>query len=152
MSKLSGISRHGVAQAADYADLISRVCDMTRQHHNGETVDRVFRFLGFETTHNKRGWCMRRPGESYWQTQPRILHDFDVAVCYTVGWRSGKLERPLDQGWYVEQMCETTVDNYSRDLDRAGWSVTIAKMHSRAQAIGPTAAAALIAAWLRAHP
>lgn len=141
-----------IDQALDYAGLLAEICKLTgRPDRNVE--QKVFERLGWETTYNKRGYCIRRPGESHWQSQPHILSDFGTAVAYTIGHRYGGLEHRLETNWYISQMCETaeTVDMTGPRI--AAWAVRIAKMSKTSQdATAITPAAALVAAWLRAHP
>lgn len=147
-----------VAQAAEYAALISDICKLTttsRPENEVELTQRVFQRLGWETTVNGRGWCVRRPGETHWQTQPRILYDFGTAVHHTIGSRFGTLDHPLEKNWYIKEMCETA-EELSMDMRAskiAAWAVRLGKINSNsAEATAITPAAALVAAWLRAHP
>lgn len=146
------------AQACEYAALISDICKLAAWPSTvftRELEQRVFQRLGFETTFNKRGYCIRRPGESHWQTQPQILRDFGTAVNYTIGHRSGTLEHPLENNWYIREMCQTgeEVSMDSRHSKIAAWAIRLHKINSPfADATAVTPAAALVAAWLRAHP
>lgn len=144
-----------VAEAVAYAGLIAEICKLSASRDYGreaELTDEVFQRLGYETTRNKRGYCMRSPGESHWQTQPRILHDFGTAVRYTIGHRHGTLDRPLEMNWYVQQMCEDTETTTLTGGRIATWAVRLAKVNRTAvDATAITPAAALVAAWLRTH-
>lgn len=145
------------AQACEYAALISDICKMSAygDHFTRELEQRVFRRLGFDTTVNGRGYCIRRKGESHWNTQPQILRDFGTAVNYTIGHRGGTLEHPLENNWYIREMCQTgeEVSMDSRHSKIAAWAIRLHKINSPfADATAVTPAAALVAAWLRAHP
>lgn len=145
-----------VSEAADYAGLIAEICNLTsRRHDEREISRRIFERMGWETTVNGKGYMMRQPGNQYWRVVPRILDDFGTAVHYTVGNRYGSLDHPLEQNWYVMQMGETSEIVSPTGTRIAAWAVSLAKVnkglrHSNAVAITP--AAALVAAWLRAHP
>lgn len=146
------------AQACEYAGLISDICKLSARGtfpFSRDLEARVFQRLGFETTTNKRGWCIRRPGESHWQAQPQILTDFGTAVHYTIGTRRGTLEHPLEHNWYIKSMGETAEET-SMDMRMskiAAWAIRIGRINSHdAEATAITPAAALVAAWLRAHP
>lgn len=149
---------HATMQAAEYAGLISDICKLSTRgmFPFGRDVEaRVFQRLGFETTRNKRGWCIRRPGDSHWQSQPQILNDFGTAVHYTIGSRHGELGHPLESNWYIKEMCETAEPSTMefRSPKIAAWALRLAKLNSNdAEATAITPAAALVAAWLRAHP
>lgn len=147
-----------VAQACEYAALIADICKLTpfgRPDNEAELTQRVFQRLGWETTINGRGWCIRRPGDSHWQSQPRILYDFGTAVHHTIGSRFGTLEHPLEHNWYIKEMCETS-ESASMDFRSskiAAWAVRLGRINANtAEATAITPAAALVAAWLRAHP
>lgn len=142
-----------VSQAAEYAGLIADICKLSLHDHRNrrDLEQQVFQRLGYETTVNKRGYCIRRPGDSHWQSQPQILSDFGTAVSYTVGHRYGTLDHPLEQNWYIQEMCETS-EAALPGKKIAVWAVRLGKANqiSRdATAISP--AAALVAAWLRTH-
>lgn len=144
------------AEACEYAALISDICKLVPHGRPDRDVEqRVFQRLGYETTYNKRGYCIRRPGESHWQTQPAILSDFGTAVQYTIGSRRGTLEHPLEHNWHIKGMRETAEET-SMDMRMskvAAWAVRLARVNSKdAEATAITPAAALVAAWLRAHP
>lgn len=152
MSQLSGQSSHRVAEAAAYAGLIADICKLSRRDDMRGLEQEVFQRLGFETTVNKRGYCIRRPGESHWQSQPQILRDFGTAVSYTIGHRYGTLDHPLERNWYIQEMCETSEPINPGGSRIAAWAVRLGKTNKTsvdATAISP--AAALVAAWLRTH-
>lgn len=145
-----------VNEAAEYASLIADICKLTFGRDYGREAQltrQVFQRLGWETTYNKRGYMMRLPGESHWQSQPQILSDFGTAVYYTIGHRYGALDHPLERNWYIQQMCEI-----GEPVDLAGgriaaWAVRLGKMSKTSvDATAITPAAALVAAWLRSHP
>ena len=145
------------AQAAEYAGLISDICKIAAygDHFTRQLEQRVFQQLGFDTTVNGRGYCIRRMGESHWQTQPQILRDFGTAVHYTIGHRLGGLDHPLEKNWYIKDMCETAELGFGQqNVPRiAAWAIRLGKLNSHsAEATAITPAAALVAAWLRAHP
>lgn len=152
MSKLSNVSNHRVAEAAAYAGLIAEVCKLSRENNRRDVEQEVFQRLGFETTINKRGYCIRRPGESHWQTQPQILSDFGTAVLYTIGHRYGNLDHPLERNWYIQEMCETSEVVSPTGTRIAAWAVRLGKLNrTSVDATAITPAAALVAAWLRTH-
>ncbi len=153
MSQLSGQSSHRVAEAAAYAGLIADICKLSRNDDIRALEQEVFQRLGYETTVNKRGYCIRKPGESHWQSQPQILRDFGTAVSYTVGHRYGTLDHPLERNWYIQEMCESSEPVNPAGQRIATWAVRLGKINRTsvdATAISP--AAALVAAWLRTHP
>jgi hypothetical protein len=137
----------------EYAGLIADICKLSAYDHGKrrDLEQQVFQRLGYETTINKRGYMMRKPGESHWQSQPQILSDFGTAVSYTIGHRYGELNHPLEKNWYVREMCETSETTGGTRI--AKWAVSIHKKGQRfigrVTAISP--AAALVAAWLRTH-
>ena len=143
-----------VCEAMEYASLIADICKLTAYDHGKrrDLEQQVFQRLGFETTVNKRGYCIRRPGESHWQSQPQILSDFGTAVNYTIGHRYGNLDHPLEQNWYIREMCETSEPINPTGKRIAAWAIRlhkIGKPYRDATAISP--AAALVAACLRTH-
>ncbi len=142
-----------IGAAVEYAGLIADICKLTAYDHGKrrDLEQQVFQRLGYETTINKRGYMMRKPGESHWQSQPQILSDFGTAVSYTIGHRYGALDHPLEQNWYIQEMCEMS-ETTLPGKKIAVWAVRLGKANqiSRdATAISP--AAALVAAWLRTH-
>lgn len=143
----------GVAEAIEYASLISDICSLRGERSpKRELEHEIFRRLGWETTLNGRGHCIRRPGDSHWQSMPQILTDFGTAVSYTIGHRYGNLEHPLERNWYIQEMCETSQMINPAGARIATWAVRLGKLNKTsvdAQAITP--AAALVAAWLRTH-
>lgn len=144
-----------VEEAAAYASLIADICKLTPTGSRDvrPLEAEVFQKLGWETTVNKRGYCIRRPGESHWQSQPQILRDFGTAVSYTIGHRYGTLEHQLERNWYISQMCETSEPVTPKGERIAAWAVRLGKMSKTAvDATAITPAAALVAAWLRTHP
>lgn len=143
-----------ISEAVEYASLIADICMMSRQDRDIRPLEaEVFRRLGYETTVNKRGYCIRRPGESHWQSQPQILSDFGTAVHYTIGHRYGALDHPLEQNWYIREMCETSEPINPNGKRIAAWAVRLAKLNKiSVDATAITPAAALVAAWLRTHP
>lgn len=143
-------TRREIAQATAYAELIAEICKLSAYEHGlrRSLEQEVFIKLGWETTFNKRGYMIRQPGESHWQSMPQILTDFGTAIRYTIGHRHGELDRPLESNWFIQQMGETEGDQ----TRIAAWAVRLAKAgkgHFSATAITP--AAALVAAWLRTH-
>ena len=143
-----------ISAAVEYASLISDICKLSAYDHGKrrDLEQQVFQRLGYETTVNKRGYCIRRPGESHWQSQPQILSDFGTAVSYTIGHRYGTLDHPLEQNWYIREMCETSEPVNPNGKRIAAWAIRlhkIGKPYRDATAISP--AAALVAAWLRTH-
>ena len=152
MSKLTNISRRQVEDAAAYAGLIADICKLTGGRHSDkrEIEQEVFQRLGYETTVNKRGYCIRQPGESHWQSQPQILSDFGTAVLYTIGHRYGMLDHPLERNWYIQEMCETSEVINPSGGRIAAWAVRLGKTNKTSvDATAFTPAAALVAAWLR---
>lgn len=143
-----------VEQAVEYASLIADICKMTTHRNDTRELEQqVFQRLGYETTVNKRGYCIRKPGESHWQSQPQILRDFGTAVLYTIGHRYGHLDHPLEQNWYIQGMCETSEPINPTGKQIAAWAVRLGKSSKTSvDAIAITPAAALVAAWLRTHP
>lgn len=146
-----------VSQAAEYAALISDICKLTPTGglEIYEVERRVFERLGYETKYRGGGWEIRGGNTNTWQTMPQILTDFGTAVHYTIGSRRGNLEHPLENNWYVKEMCETAEDNtmFMRGGKIAAWAVRLGKLNAQAsEATAITPAAALVAAWLRAHP
>lgn len=153
MSKLSNISRREVEEAVEYASLVADICKLTRNDDIRPLEQEVFQRLGYETTVNKRGYCIRKPGESHWQSQPQILRDFGTAVLYTVGHRYGHLDHPLERNWYIQEMCETSEPVNPTGKRIAAWAVRLGKSSKTSvDATAITPAAALVAAWLRTHP
>lgn len=147
------MNRDDMDEAIEYAGLIAEICKLTRPNRDAER--KVFDRLGWETTINKRGYCMRQPGESHWQSMPHILTDFGTAVHFTIGHRHGALEAPLESNWFITRMGETEVPPDSGKGRIAAWAVELAKINKERKghvAIAITPAAALVAAWLRAHP
>lgn len=143
-----------VEEAAAYASLIADICKLTPGRHNYHRLEQeVFDRLGYETTFNKRGYMIRKPGETHWQSMPAILRDFGTAVRYTIGNRFGSLDAPLESNWYIREMCETSEIISPTGTRIAAWAVRLAK-HSKPfrEAVAITPAAALVAAWLRTHP
>lgn len=141
-----------VGEAVAYAGLIADICKLSRTGRDNDLEQQVFERLGWETTVNKRGYCIRRPGESHWQTMPAILSDFGTAVHYTIGHRYGHLDHPLEQNWYIKEMCETSQPINPTGTRVAAWAIRLhknGKPYRDATAISP--AAALVAAWLRTH-
>jgi hypothetical protein len=143
-------------EAAAYAGLIADICKLTTwpDHNQRRDLEALaFQRLGYETTVNKRGYCIRKAGESHWQTQPQILVDFGTAVRHTIGHRYGTLDHPLERNWYIQEMCEV-----GQVIDPAGgriaaWAVRLGKTSKTSvEATAITPAAALVAAWLRTHP
>lgn len=142
-----------VCEAMEYASLISDICKLSRNDDIRPLEAEVFQRLGYETTVNKRGYCIRKPGESHWQSQPQILRDFGTAVLYTVGHRYGHLDHPLERNWYIQEMCETSEPINPTGTRVAAWAVRLGKMNKTSlDATAITPAAALVAAWLRTHP
>lgn len=143
-----------VEEAIAYASLIADICKLTGRKHDDRTLEhQVFKRMGYETTTNGRGHMMRKVGESHWQALPRILTDFGTAVYYTIGHRYGTLDHPLEENWYVSQMCEDSEVIGVDGTRIATWAVRLAKHNKTAvdaTAISP--AATLVAAWLRTHP
>jgi hypothetical protein len=150
-----------VSDACEYAALIADICKLTGGTSRDTRLleQQVFNRLGYETTLNKRGYMMRLPGDSHWQSMPQILIDFGTAVRHTIGHRFGSLNHPLEANWYLREMSETTetVDG----VRIAAWASSIAKHGKRSDgkfdnhrhdAVAINPAAALVAAWLRAHP
>lgn len=146
-----------VAQAAEYAALISDICKLspTGGLEIYEVERRVFERLGYQVKYRGGGWEIRGGVTDAWQTMPQILTDFGTAVRYTIGSRHGTLEHPLESNWYIKEMCETAEDAvmFMRGGKIAAWAVRLGKLNSHAaEATAITPAAALVAAWLRAHP
>ena len=142
-----------VSQAVEYASLIADICKLTRNDDIRPLEAEVFQRLGYETIVNKRGYCIRKPGESHWQSQPQILRDFGTAVLYTVGHRYGTLDHPLERNWYIQEMCETSEPINPTGARVAAWAVRLGKINKTSlDATAITPAAALVAAWLRTHP
>lgn len=151
-----------VCEAMEYASLIADICKLTPGRENIRDLEQeVFQRLGWETTINGRGYMMRKPGESHWQSQPQILRDFGTAVLYTVGHRYGHLDHPLERNWYTREMRETSEPVNPTGTRIAAWAVSLAKSQKlkngqfanhRQDATAITPAAALVAAWLRTHP
>ena len=145
------MNRDDMDEAIEYAGLIAEICKLVQP--NRQTERKVFDRLGWETTYNKRGYMMRRPGESHWQAMPHILSDFGTAVHFTIGHRFGALDGVLESNWYIREMCETAEPSEIGKGRIAAWAVRIAKINNPfREAIAITPAAALVAAWLRAHP
>lgn len=143
-----------VSEAAEYAGLIADICKLTAYDHGKrrDLEQQVFQRLGYETTINKRGYMMRKPGESHWQSQPQILSDFGTAVSYTIGHRYGALDHPLEQNWYIQEMRETSEPINLTGKRIAAWAVRLGKSSKTSvDATAITPAAALVAAWLRTH-
>lgn len=149
-------TRREIEEATAYASLIADICKLSSGRdysREAELAREVFQKLGWETTINKRGYMIRKPGESHWQSMPRILHDFGTAVAYTIGHRYGVLDRPLESNWYISQMCEDSEIYNPSGTRIATWAVRLAKANKTAvDASAITPAAALVAAWLRTHP
>ncbi len=143
-----------VCEAMEYASLIADICKLTTHRDDTRPLEaEVFRRLGYETTVNKRGYCIRKPGESHWQSQPQILRDFGTAVLYTIGHRYGHLDHPLERNWYIQEMCETSEPINPTGKRIAAWAVRLGKSSKTSvDATAITPAAALVAAWLRTHP
>lgn len=143
-----------IAEAVAYASLIADICKLSNRDHSKlrSLEQEVFIKLGWETTFNKRGYMIRQPGESHWQSMPQILTDFGTAIRYTIGHRYGSLDRPLEANWYVQQMSERSEIINPTGERIATWAVQLAKATREAQsATAITPAAALVAAWLRTH-
>lgn len=147
-------TRREIEQAVAYASLIADICKLSSRDHGRlrSLEQEVFIKLGWETTFNKRGYMIRQPGESHWQSMPQILTDFGTAIRYTIGHRYGALDRPLEANWYIQQMNERS-EIVSPSGERiAAWAVSLAKATRQAtNAVAITPAAALVAAWLRTH-
>lgn len=147
-----------ISEAAEYAALISDICKLspTGGLEIYEVERRVFERLGYEVKYRGGGWEIRGgSAPNVWQTMSQILTDFGTAIHYTIGSRRGNLDHPLENNWYVKEMCETTEDNIllMRGGKIAAWAVRLGKINSNAvDATAITPAAALVAAWLRAHP
>ena len=151
------MTTNDIAEAADYAALISDICKLSPTGGLAiyEVERRVFERLGFETQVRGGEYQIRGPNTAIWDRMPQILTDFGTAVHYTIGHRRGNLDHPLEDNWYVKEMCETTEDNVllMRGGKIAAWAVRLGKLNSNAvDATAITPAAALVAAWLRAHP
>lgn len=147
-------TRREIEQAAAYASLIADICKLSNRDHTKlrSLEQEVFIKLGYETTFNKRGYMIRSPGESHWQSMPQILTDFGTAIRYTIGHRYGSLDRPLEANWYINQMFEKSEIMNVTGERIAAWAVSLAKATREAQsATAITPAAALVAAWLRTH-
>lgn len=146
------------AQACEYAGLISDICKMspTGARATYELERRVFERLGYETCPDSGGsFRIRKNEDESWHRMPQILTDFGTAIQYTIGSRHGTLEHPLENNWYIREMCETaeiaTMDLRSSKI--AAWAIRLHKLNRPfADATAITPAAALVAAWLRAHP
>lgn len=147
------------AQACEYAGLISDICKLSARGvfpFDRDLEARVFERLGFETCPDNGGnfWIRRNEDES-WHRMPQILTDFGTAIQYTIGSRHGTLDHPLEKNWYIKEMCETAEET-SMDMRMskiAAWALRLGRINSRdAEATAVTPAAALVAAWLRAHP
>lgn len=144
-------------EACEYAALISDICKMSVAPGFAmyELEQRVFARLGYETQYHRGEFQIREKGSGTWTRQPQILQDFGTAIHYTIGHRRAALEHPLENNWYIREMCETT-ETTSMDFRSsriAAWAIRLHKLNSPfadATAISP--AAALVAAWLRAHP
>ena len=146
------------AQACEYAGLISDICKLTPTEGRAiyELERRVFERLGFETCPDSGGsFRIRKSEDESWRRMPQILTDFGTAVYYTIGTRRGTLEHPLEHNWYIKDMCETAEET-SMDMRMskvAAWAIRLGRINSHdAEATAITPAAALVAAWLRAHP
>jgi hypothetical protein len=148
-------TRRELAEAIAYASLIADICKLSayRDHAELRSLEQeVFIKLGWETTFNKRGYMIREPGESYWQSMPQILTDFGTAIRYTIGYRHGSLDRPLECNWYIQEMCQTSEITDPTGGRIAAWAVRLAKRNKIGRdATAITPAAALVAAWLRTH-
>lgn len=147
------MSQPDAIEAAAYAGLIADICKLTGERPNRDVEQQVFQRLGYETTYNKRGYCIRQAGESHWQSQPQILTDFGTAVRYTIGHRYGRLDHPLERNWYIKDMCETSEVINPAGGRIAAWAVRLGRMNKTSvDAVAINPAAALVAAWLRTHP
>lgn len=148
-------TRREIEQAVAYASLIADICKLSTHRDSGELrslEQEVFIKLGWETTINKRGYMIRQPGESHWQSMPQILTDFGTAIRYTIGHRYGSLDRPLEANWFIQQMHERSEIVAPSGARIAAWAVHLAKASRETKsATAITPAAALVAAWLRTH-
>lgn len=146
-----------IAEAAAYAALISDICKLspTGGLEVYEVERRVFERLGFETQLHRGEYQIRSENHGIWSRMPQILTDFGTAIQYTIGHRRAELDHPLEDNWYVKDMCETAEEDVRlmRKGKIAAWAVRLGKINSNAvDATAITPAAALVAAWLRAHP
>lgn len=138
-----------VDQACEYANLIAEVCKLSSpaDRQRRELEARVFERLGFNVIEITDGRYLISADGNPPHLMPQILKDFGTAVRFTIGHKEGTLDGPLEENWYVREMCQTNEGKI------AAWAVRLHKFNSPyrdATAISP--AAALVAAWLRAHP
>ncbi len=140
-------------KAAEYAGLIADVCKLERYPRFSRDLEaQVFQRLGFETTVNGRGHCMRRPGESHWCSLPHILTEFDTARAYTVN-PYDQRDFYTDSRWRVALLCEVEASISMDGKTMTAWSIVLANRGCEdVHTIASNPAAALVGAWLRAHP
>lgn len=135
---------------AAYAKLLAELCQLTPREMSSRGIEmQVFQRLGYEAVINKRGYCIRKPGETHWQTMPHILSDFGTAVRHTIGNRHGTLDHPLEENWHIREMQEREEPTAHGRV--AAWSIRLAKENRPwRDAVAVHPAAALVAAYLQA--
>lgn len=144
-------TRDEIEEAAEYAGLVREVSMLTRPRGDIRDLERrVFLRLGHQVRFNDGRFQLQEPRDGHWQEMPQILRDFGTAVAYTIGHRHGTLDHPLENNWYIREMCETVERVDGGRI--AAWAIRLHKNGKPLRdAVGITPAAALVGAWLLTH-